>query len=135
MLWLPLLIPFIVATDCNEEVTPNEFIAYILNEGKQKNWFNINQHWRPQIAQCPFCAFDYKVYGKFETHEEDTAYILHNTNLTHLASIGNVNVNPSGTKLSPDQRRNQFWKSVNPEFIPELRKMYQKDLDMVLFDY
>ena len=124
-----------VAMDCNDEISPNEFVAYILNEGNQENWYNINIHWRPQIALCPFCAFDYKVYGKFDTHEEDTAYILHKTNLTHLSSIGHVNVDPKNTKISIDKRRNQFWKAVDPDFIPLLIKMFKKDLDFYEYDY
>ena len=129
------VLTFTVAMDCNDEVSPNEFVAFIINEGKQKNWYNINIHWRPQIALCPFCAFEYKVYGKLDTHEEDTAYILHKTNLTHLSSIGNVNVDPKNTKLSHGERRNQFWKAVNPDFIPALQKMYRKDLALYAFDY
>ena len=124
-----------VAMDCNDEISPNEFVAYILNEANQQNWYNINRHWRPQIAICPFCAFDFKVYGKFDTYEEDTAYILHKTNLTHLLSVGNANVNPKKTKLSFEERRSQFWKAVNPDFIRALQKLFRKDLDLYEFDF
>ena len=85
--------------DCNGEVTPNEFIAYVLSEGNKFIGI-MDEHWQPQVALCPFCSFDYKVYGKFDTLEEDTAYILHKANLTHLSSIGNVNVDPKNTKLN-----------------------------------
>ena len=113
-------------------MTPTEFIEYVINEGQKKNLWAINEHWRPQIANCPFCAFSYDVYAKYETVDEDTAYILLKTNLTHLKSVGVVNgdqVN-HGTK---EDRKKLFWSQVNAKHLIDLQAMFIEDL--LLFDY
>ena len=114
------------------QVTPTEFIQFVINEGQRKNLYKINEHWRPQIANCPFCSLKYDVYAKHETADEDTAYILLKTNLTHLKSVGVVNgdqVN-HGTKTD---RKKLFWSQVSAKFLLDLQAMFIEDL--LLFDY
>ena len=105
----------------------------MVDEGKKKNMYDINAHWRPQIAICPFCSFSYKVYGKYETIEEDTAYILLKTNLTHLYATSNEIVNGDPSKLGKDERRKLFWSSVHAKHYEELKKMFHDDFTM--FNY
>ena len=72
------------------------------------------------------------MYAKHETADEDTAYILLKTNLTHLKSVGVVNgdqVN-HGTKTD---RKKLFWSQVSAKFLLDLQAMFIEDL--LLFDY
>ena len=113
-------------------MTPTEFIEFVLNEGQQKNLYKIDEHWRPQIANCPFCAFSYDVYAKYETSDEDTAYILLKSNLTHLKSVGVVNGDTVNHGRKKD-RKKLFWSQVNAKHLIDLQAMYIEDL--LLFDY
>ena len=112
----------------HHKVSANQFINFVIDEGKKKNLFEVNEHWRPQIALCPFCLFSYKVYAKYETFEEDTAYILIKANLTHIASVGNVN---DDTDMKSDMDRQKlFWSSVHSKYYEELKDMFHADLTM-----
>ena len=103
----------------------------MIDEGKCQNWHQINEHWRPQSANCPFCHFKYQVYGHYETAEEDTAYILLKSNLTgKLKKVGKIN---SSHNLNPQERRNAFWKAVPAHYVLDLKKMFYWDFK--LFDY
>ena len=118
--------------DTSTQVTPTEFIEFVINEGQKKNLYKINEHWRPQIANCPFCAFSYDVYAKYETADEDTAYILLKTNLTHLKSVGVVNGDQVNHGTKKD-RNKLFWSQVNAKHLIDLQAMFIEDL--ILFDY
>ena len=118
--------------DTSTQVTPTEFIEFVLNEGQQNNLYKINEHWRPQIANCPFCAFSYDVYAKYETSDEDTAYILLKSNLTHLKSVGVVNGDTVNHGRKKD-RKKLFWSQVNAKHLIDLQAMFIEDL--LLFDY
>ena len=84
------------------------------NKKKQNNIFTVNEQWRPQITNCPYCLFSYKVYGKYETIVEDTAYILMKSNQEKLLKIGVTNSDTKHHQAS--NRRKEFWSAVNPEF-------------------
>ena len=116
-----------------DDVSPEVFIRFVIDEGNTKlDWHKINEHWRPQLANCPLCHFEYSVYGKYETSEEDTAYILLKSNLTTLMKVGRVNKD-SVSHQTPEQRRKAFWSTVPLKYLAELKKMFY--YDFVLFDY
>ena len=105
--------------DSSTKVTPTEFIQFVINEGLKKNLYTIDEHWRPQIANCPFCAFPYDVYARHETSDEDTAYIFLKTNLTRLKVVGVVNGDEvtHGTK---SDRKKLFWSQVSAKYLEDL---------------
>lgn len=114
------------------EISPEEFVKFVINEGQTLNLHQINEHWRPQTANCPFCHFKYGVYGKYETSKEDTAYILLKSNLTMLKKVGKVNGDHK-SHLSPPKRRKAFWTAVPVHYLSDLKKMFY--WDFLLFDY
>ena len=93
----------------------------------------IDGHWRPQVAICPFCGMRYNVYGRLETILEDTAYILMKSNLTDLLEIGKANGSPVNKTISREQRSNKFWMDVNSTMIQQLYQIYE--MDFKLFGY
>ena len=93
----------------------------------------IDGHWRPQVAICPFCGMRYNVYGRLETILEDTAYILMKSNLTDLLEIGKANGSPVNKTISREQRSNKFWMDVNSTMIEQLYQIYE--MDFKLFGY
>ena len=114
-----------------DNVSPKVFIKFVIDEGQTLDWHHINEHWRPQIANCPFCHFEYSVYGKYETSEEDTAFILLRSNLTHLKKVGKVNKVES--HLTPKERMRAFWSAVPVRYLADLKKMFY--YDFLLFEY
>jgi chondroitin 4-sulfotransferase 11 len=111
---------------------PEAFIQYVIRKNKQINGFKINEHWRPQIATCPFCSFRYNVYGRYETLTEDTNYILLKSNQTNLLAVQSVNTdrNHAKKKLS---RRKEFWNGVDARHLKTLHDAFK--WDFMLFKY
>ena len=118
--------------DSSTIVTPTEFIQFVINEGQRKNLYTINEHWRPQIANCPFCAFPYDVYARHETSDEDTAYIFLKTNLTRLKVVGVVN-GDEVTHVTKTDRKKLFWSQVSAKHLEDLKAMFLEDF--LLLDY
>ena len=120
---------FIIISD--NSTSPNTFIRFVIEENKtkQNNIFNVNEHWRPQIASCPYCLFSYKVYGKYENIVEDTAYILMKSNQEKLLKIGALN---SDTKHHhrASMRRKEFWSAVDSIHLDDLLKIFEMDFKM-----
>ena len=133
--------------------TPSQFVKYVIDsfEKSQGNLYSVNEHWRPQSACCPLCAFNYSVYGKYEDLYEDTAYIIIksgqkeffskqyvkfiqiqncNKNIRNLM-FQNIDINHI-SRYSKSQRV-KFWKSIEEKDKRKLRKLYKTDFD--LFQY
>ena len=62
--------------------TPLEFATYILEESENEGSENLEGHFRPQWASCPWCLMDFDVVGTTETFEEDVLVIVDFLNLT-----------------------------------------------------
>ena len=43
-----------------EDVSPEEFLKYVLNHLRTKPLDEINIHWRPQHVSCPFCLLNFR---------------------------------------------------------------------------
>jgi hypothetical protein len=69
---------------------PKEFVEYLLNKvTKQNSVKNLNTHWRPQYASCPFCEirFDYVGDIKDNDHHVDFLSKLLNFKVRELKMI------------------------------------------------
>ena len=119
---------FIIISD--NSTSPNTFIRFVIEENKKKqnNIFTVNEHWRPQITNCPYCLFSYKVYGKYETIVEDTAYILMKSNQEKLLKIGVTNSDTKHHQAS--NRRKEFWSAVDSTHLDDLLKIFEMDFKM-----
>lgn len=62
--------------------TPLEFCTYILDEVKNKGVENLEGHFKPLWASCPWCLLDFDVVGTTETFDTDVAVITDFLNLT-----------------------------------------------------
>lgn len=113
-------------------VDPETFVRFVIDENKKNvhNLYQINEHWRPQIAACPFCSVPFVVYGKYEAYAEDTAYILHKSNLTELRQVGFVNSAGGGPKTSKKDRRKDFWSAVPDHYLSDLLNVFKSDFEM-----
>ena len=98
------------------------FIQFVIDENQNKSDpYKINEHWRPQVATCPYCLFSYKVYERYETVVEDTAYILLKSNHSDLLKKGYLNSSPHHQKKQKKSRaKEDFWAKVDPSLIHEL---------------
>ena len=111
-------------------ISPKTFIKYVLDENKiHQDVFKVNEHWRPQAYTCPFCSFNYTVYGKFESLHEDSAYILQKTNLTSLKAVGKVNADVHKFD-DRSQRRKTFWSQVPVQYLEELKECFKVDFEL-----
>ena len=117
---------------------PQTFIRFVIDELRLKeDVFSVNEHWRPQHLHCPFCAFDYDIYGRMEDLEEDTAAVLIRSGNKDFfkgagsGSLGDLRVN--GHSLMGQKTTNWFWRNVAEDLRWEIRKLFQKDFD--LFGY
>ena len=102
----------------DNSTSPNAFIQFVIDENQNKSDpYKINEHWRPQVATCPYCLFSYKVYERYETVVEDTAYILLKSNHSDLLKKGYLNSSPHHQKKQKKSRaKEDFWAKVDPSF-------------------
>ena len=119
----------------DNSTSPNAFIQFVIDENQNKSDpYKINEHWRPQVATCPYCLFSYKVYERYETVVEDTAYILLKSNHSDLLKKGYLNSSPHHQKKQKKSRaKEDFWAKVDPILIHELYKVF--DMDFIMFQY
>ena len=121
-------------SDGNGTMTPTAFLTQVVDDNNSKDPLNVDAHWRPQIAICPFCNKNkFKIYGRYENLVEDTAYILMKSNLTHLMEIGKINKSPRKENISNNERSELFWSNVDGNIIQQLYEIYEMDFKM--FDY
>ena len=114
-------------------MSPEDFIKFVIDENRSHaNRYKVNEHWRPQISTCPFCLFQYVVYGRYETYAEDTAYILLKSHLVNLKSVNKMNGDIHHYEKK-SQRRKEFWSAVPSHYIHDLKNVFKADFD--LFDY
>ena len=62
--------------------TPLEVATYLLEESKEKGSENLEGHFKPQWASCPWCLLDFDVIGTTETFDSDVSIIVDFLNLT-----------------------------------------------------
>ncbi len=118
------------------EATPEEYIRFVIdaNTRNTRNAFKINEHWRPQFINCPFCLIPFKVYARYETHFEDTAYILLKSNLSSVFSLAGKEANVDRKHLAHhSKRRQEFWGSISKKYLHPLEKIFR--LDYIMFQY
>ena len=110
----------------SQKPTPEEYIRFVITQNMDhKNAFKVNEHWRPQYINCPFCLFTYKVYGHSETMEEDTAYILLNSNLTNLLFHDvNSDRSHSSRPTKKIERREEFCRAVDIKYLEPLHSIF-----------
>lgn len=114
-------------------LSPEDFIKFVIDENRSHpNRHKVNEHWRPQIATCPFCLFKYVVYGRYETYSEDTAYILLKSKLVNLKAVNKMNGDVHHFEKK-SQRRIEFWSAVPSNYIKDLKNVFMADFK--LFDY
>ena len=117
----------------SEVPEPEDFIRYVIEDNKKhKNLFQANLHWRPQSSCCPFCLFDFSIYGHYETISEDTAYILLKNNITELKKVTNLNRDDKNVHHHKE-RRKQFWSQISQRHLSDLLEIFKSDFD--LFGY
>ena len=114
-------------------LSPEDFIKFVIDENRSHpNRHKVNEHWRPQVATCPFCLFKYVVYGRYETYSEDTAYILLKSKLVNLKAVNKMNGDVHHFEKK-SQRRIEFWSAVPSNYIKDLKNVFMADFK--LFDY
>ena len=69
-----------------------------------------------------------KVYGKYETIVEDTAYILMKSKQENLLKIGASNSDTKHHRTS--NRRKEFWSAVDSIHLDDLLKIFEMDFKM-----
>ena len=115
------------------DVSPEYFIRYVIEENKKHEKFqNINEHWRPQTSNCPFCDLNFTVIGHYETIHEDTAYILLKSNLTKLLKVGGANRDSNHS--NKNERRKAFWSQVDTRHLDDLLQIFHTDFQFFEFD-
>ena len=62
--------------------TPLEFVTYILDQSEEHGSENLEGHFRPQWASCPWCLLEFDIIGTTETFDNDVAVIVDFLNLT-----------------------------------------------------
>ena len=115
-----------------DQVDPKSFVKFVIDENKKNllDLYQINEHWRPQITACPFCSIPFLVYGKYEAYAEDTAYILHQSNLTQLRQVGFINSASGSQSTSKKERRTSFWSKVPAYYLKDLLHIFKPDFEM-----
>ena len=92
-----------------------------------------DEHWKPYFAQCTPCNVDYDLIGKFETLEEDNAFIADQLSINDhsehlLPQLGNRNRRgPTGDKAR------QYFSQVTHSEIMQVYKTFR--MDFVMFNY
>ncbi|TRY79666.1 hypothetical protein TCAL_07304 [Tigriopus californicus] len=129
----PNRLPNLVLADRPDKdlyVSPQEFVAFLIDNLSGRR-LEPDPHWIPQSTLCPFCLFNFTVYAKMETLQEDTAYFILKSGLAHLMHP-ELRKNPTHRKDHLKYQR-LFWSSVHPRAIDELIQIYE--MDFIMFDY
>ena len=105
--------------------TPAEFAKYIIDSSLKIGVENINVHFRPLWASCPFCAINFDIIGKLENYEEDEKFIVQNLDLK--IPLGMHRNDGGGNKTN---RRTEFFSNMPIELTQSLFKIYELDFDM-----
>ena len=120
----------------NQPPSPETFLRFVVDENlSSADVFRVNAFWRPQHLHCPFCAFDYDVYGRLEDLAEDTAAVLiRSGNKEFFRGFGReIKVNDSGGQKKKEKGGDWFWQSVPESLRQEVQAVFQEDFD--LFGY
>lgn len=113
--------------------TPSEFLRYVLDNLKNAGASNVDQHWRPQSAACPFCLLQFSIYARMEELNEDSLYFFIKSGL-----ISRHNVNPDKKMNSAHAEHStetRFWEQVEPSVVELLQSQWAYKDDMEMFGY
>ena len=105
--------------------TPAEFAKYIIDSSLKIGVENINVHFRPLWASCPFCTINFDIIGKLENYEEDEKFIVQKLNLD--IPLG-LHKNSGGKSKS--EKRTEFFSKIPIELTQGLFKIYELDFEM-----
>ena len=96
-----------------------------------QNPIQVDQHWRPQYRDCPFCLLNFTVYAKMEELDQDSLFFMKHSNLStkldYKQKLNTMNTNR-------DQEK-QFWSSIDKDLILQLEEPWAYSIDFQMFEY
>ncbi|XP_045468521.1 carbohydrate sulfotransferase 11 isoform X3 [Harmonia axyridis] len=103
------------------DVTLNEFVQYLINEGLQSN-----EHWTSVYNLCHPCKINYNFIGKYEHLTEDTESIL---NFIDAPPVKFPMTNSAHTR----SKVREYFQTLPLRYMESLYNLYKNDF--LLFDY
>lgn len=64
-----------------EKPTPEEFVRYIVETGRSRGPYQLDNHIKPIWTACPFCSVDFDIIGHLETFDKDSTFVTINMDL------------------------------------------------------
>ncbi|KAK9880667.1 hypothetical protein WA026_011904 [Henosepilachna vigintioctopunctata] len=107
--------------ETGSDVTLNEFVQYLLNEG-----LNSNEHWTPIYDLCHPCRINYTFIGKYEHLTEDAQALL---DIIDAPPIRFPMTNSAHTST----KVREYFQMLPLKYMQALYKLYKNDF--ILFDY
>ncbi|XP_062401566.1 carbohydrate sulfotransferase 11-like isoform X2 [Sardina pilchardus] len=116
------------ALERGDDVSFGEFVRYLVDPATQREE-PFNEHWERVHSLCHPCLIHYDVVGKYETLEEDAAYVL------KLAGAdGEVRFPASGKSTrTTGELAASYFKDISPVYQRKLYNLYR--MDFLLFNY
>ena len=99
----------------------------------QENPQSVDQHWRPQHRDCPFCLLNFTIYSKMEELDQDSLFFMKHSNLSSKLDY-KKKLNPIKTKSDSKQEK-KFWSLVDRELILQLEEPWAYLADFHMFGY
>ncbi|XP_036594688.1 carbohydrate sulfotransferase 13 [Trichosurus vulpecula] len=112
-----------------DDVRFEEFLYYLIDPRTRKEE-PFNEHWERAHSLCHPCLVHYDVVGKYETLEEDAAYVL------GLVGADQAGLHfPSSSKITrtTDSETARFFEGISPFYQRRLFNLYK--MDYLLFNY
>ena len=83
---------------------------------------------------CNFCqhGIDYDFIGKYETIDEDVAFILDKINATE--SYPDKMMGPTSSRYGKSKTLEIFYSDISPGVLNRIRTKFQKDFDVLGYD-
>ncbi|XP_049622050.1 carbohydrate sulfotransferase 13 [Suncus etruscus] len=113
------------------DVRFSEFLTYLLDPRTRREE-PFNEHWERAHALCHPCRLRYHVIGKFETLQEDAAFVLGLTGVSSALRFPNPPPSqPQGP--SGQDRAMRLFQDISPFYQRRLYELYK--MDFLLFNY
>lgn len=116
------------ALERGDDVSFSEFVRYLVDPATQREE-PFNEHWERVHSLCHPCLIHYDVVGKYETLEEDAAYVL---KLSGADREVRFPTSGKSTRTTGELAASYF-KDISPTYQRKLYNLYR--MDFLLFNY